>query len=343
MVELLHIAAAVPSGLLLQRLEVVEQPGRLHGAHGVEGLVAEGDPAGEVAFGEGAYRHPREVERALAYAVDRCLVECSPETFHGGGAVRGVGEPEVAVDAGRAGLQGGVVEEPQELLVLVVGGVSIFVLGTAQGGHGLPGVPEVGVGQRFVGEQQGDRQRGMGVLGCDLAELEQLERFGRIVVVQRDTSQVVEHDGGVDRAARLPGVADGLAEPTAGVTLQAEVVGGPPRQRLGLRDRRQQPGPDVVGGRGVQQRLRPVGVGEDGIAAGTAAVGGVVGTQCRGQGPYLVDVGRAQVCGNRGRGRAHGEQVQLGLRERRPHDDLADQAEKAAPLHEVVLRTVRTR
>lgn len=61
------------------------------------------------------------------------------------------------MDAGRPGLQGGVVEEPQELLLLAVGGVGVLLLGAAQGGHGLPGVPEVGVGQRFMGEQQGDR------------------------------------------------------------------------------------------------------------------------------------------------------------------------------------------
>ncbi|WP_447002437.1 hypothetical protein ACRAKI_22215 [Saccharothrix isguenensis] len=83
-------------------------------------------------------------------AVGGRLVKYALETFHGGFAVPGVGEAEAAVDPGRAGLRGGVIEEPQELPLSAVGGVGVLVLGAAQSGHGLPGVPEIGVVQRFV-------------------------------------------------------------------------------------------------------------------------------------------------------------------------------------------------
>ncbi|MFI9010999.1 hypothetical protein ACIGNX_27570 [Actinosynnema sp. NPDC053489] len=142
-----------------------------------KGLVADLGASGQVAVGEQVGGQPGEVERALAAVVGGCIGQGPVEAGDRLLAVPGVAEAELAVDAGDGGIESDLVEEPGELRVLVVvDGVGELVLGAAQGGEGLAAVGEVGVGDGFVGQQERDREGGAGVLGGDLAELEELQR-----------------------------------------------------------------------------------------------------------------------------------------------------------------------
>ena len=70
-----------------------------------------------------------------------------------------------------------------------------LVLAPAQQFHCLLFVAHHRVGPGLVSAEQGHRQLGTGLLGGDLAQLEQLQRVVRGVLVQVDAAHAVEHVG----------------------------------------------------------------------------------------------------------------------------------------------------
>jgi hypothetical protein len=84
---------------------------------------------------------------------------------------------------------------------------------------------------------------------------------------------------------------------------------------------------------------RSLRVGQDGIATGPAAVGGVIRPEGTGERLQLSDFRRADLVRDGGGGRSCGYEAEFGWRERGTHDDLADEPQEGAAFHRIVLRS----
>ncbi|APU12937.1 hypothetical protein UA74_04290 [Actinoalloteichus fjordicus] len=245
--KLVGVAGGMSARLHVKGLEVIEDAGRAQIADHIECIGADPGSVGQVALGESAGGQPGQVERALSHPAGWCLGERLVEADDGVVAVFRVGAAERTEDASDVGVQRPSIEEADELGIVIGIDMGVLVFGPPERGKSLALIGEVGVSESGVGVQERERGGGTGILCGDLAELEQLQRFGGVAVVQWHTAEMVQDDGGVGVVVGVAGMSDGLCEVATCLVSEPEVVRGPACQRLQIGYGGKQRGPDTIG------------------------------------------------------------------------------------------------